>query len=63
MDKLSKCKCGGKARYREKNNYCWIECGKKCGLKTGTYNKGYCTSENYEAERQVIMAWNRMVDK
>ena len=36
MDKVLNCKCGGKARYREKGAYCWIEC-RKCGNKTGYY--------------------------
>ena len=51
---IPKCKCGGKARYREKGEHCWIEC-RKCGTKTGYYRtKGADTAA-------MICEWNRMI--
>ena len=63
MDKkLNVCKCGAKARVRNKGQYIWVECKNKCGMKTGTY-RAYCTSEAYDAEERAIIDWNRMVSE
>lgn len=59
-NKLLPCKCGATARLRNKEPYIWIECKKKCGVKTGSY-RAFCTSEAYEAEEKAIEDWNRMV--
>lgn len=56
------CKCGSPARVRYKIPVTWVECKKKCGMKTGFYVDGY-EQRDPEAENKAIMEWNRMVFK
>ena len=55
---IPKCKCGGKARYREKGEHCWIEC-RKCGKRTGYYPRPTYDVEN--AFSELVQEWNRMI--
>ena len=54
-----KCKCGADARIRHKDPYVWIECKKKCGMRTGSH----LVFVKEFAEREAITQWNRMVQQ
>ena len=54
-----KCKCGAKARIRNKGGKWWVECREKCGLHTGYYSSVY---DDLIAEERAVSDWNRMVD-
>lgn len=54
---IPKCSCGGKARYRGKGGYCWIEC-RKCGKRTGFFPRPIFDVEN--AFSDIVQEWNRM---
>ena len=58
----SKCTCGADARIRYRIPVTWVECKKKCGMKTGFFPD---CSEQYDpdSQRQAVEAWNRMVKK
>jgi len=64
IDSLMKpklCKCGAKARIRYRIPYFWVECDKKCGMKTGFHADG---DEQYDprAKAKAVVEWNRMVN-
>ena len=54
------CVCGAYARVRYKIPVTWVECQKKCGMRTG-----YFIDKNIphdpDSEDEAIKAWNRMV--
>lgn len=56
---IPKCKCGGKARYREKGEYCWIEC-RKCGKRTGYYPNGRMTPKVTMLIEALVSEWNNL---
>ena len=53
------CKCGSAARIRYKDPYVWVECKKKCGMKTGSY----LVFVKETSERDAIVKWNDMVSQ
>ena len=50
------CKCGAKARIRHRDPYVWVECDKKCGMKTGSY----LVFVRGIAEQDAIKKWNEL---
>ena len=60
--KPDKCKCGADARIRYKKPFTWVECKKKCGMKTGCYCD-IIGEPDPHSQLQAITAWNRMVTK
>ena len=56
------CKCGGCARIRYRIPVFWVECRKKCGMKTGYFADG---NEPFDpqARDKAVIEWNRMVQK
>ena len=56
----SRCRCGADARIRYRIPCHWVECKKKCGMKTGFFPDRY---EHYdpEARERAVEEWNRMV--
>jgi len=58
MNEPLKCKCGAEARVRYRMPFTWVECKKKCGMKTGYYCDAY-----EQSKRQAIDDWNRLVKK
>lgn len=58
--KAEKCSCGAEARIRYRMPFTWVECKKKCGLRTGVYSDWY-EQRDPESEREAIQEWNRMV--
>jgi hypothetical protein len=42
--------------------FTWVECKKKCGMRTGVYCDGYEQCDP-EARKEAIEAWNRLVKK
>lgn len=60
--KIERCSCGAEARMRYKVPVTWIECKKKCGMKTAFYtdngNNGHCDRATRDL---AIMEWNRNV--
>ena len=40
--------------------YTWVECKKKCGMRTGSFVDGY-DQRDLKAERKAVQEWNRMV--
>ena len=60
--KLEKCKCGAKARVRYKNPFTWVECEKKCGVRTGVYCD-VIGDEDFISRRRAESDWNRLVKK
>ena len=62
MDNLKPCKCGSAARIRYRMPYTWVECKKKCGMRTGSFVDGY-DQRDLKAERKAVQEWNRMVNK
>jgi len=61
-DTLLPCRCGADARIRYRDPYVWIECKKKCGMKTG-YIFEFVSAERWKSEQQAAEEWNRMVSK
>ena len=57
-----KCRCGTEARVRYRIPVFWVECRKKCGMKTGYHCDG---AEPYdpEAKNAAVKEWNRMVSE
>ena len=60
-NKPMRCKCGADSRVRHKDPYVWVECKKKCGMKTGSFLA--FVKEDNVAERDAIKKWNRMVEQ
>ena len=56
------CKCGACARIRYRIPVTWVECKRKCGMKTGYFADG---QEQFDpaARNEAVRAWNRMVQK
>ena len=42
--KLLPCKCGADARIRYRMPFTWVECKKKCGMRTGYYVDGWAST-------------------
>ena len=60
---LKNCNCGGKARYRYREPYHWVECrNKTCpyNMRTRYYHDIYKT-EDPAAKQRAEEEWNRMV--
>jgi hypothetical protein len=56
------CICGSSARVRYRIPVTWVECKKKCGMKTGYYID--CNEQcDPEAREAAVAEWNRMVSK
>lgn len=55
----TKCKCGADARTRNSGEYVWVECKKKCGMRTGVYRE---ISVDV-ARLKAVSDWNRLVKK
>ena len=51
------CKCGADARVRHRDPYVWVECKKKCGMKTGSF----LVFIREISEQDAINKWNGMV--
>ena len=60
--KLLPCKCGAGARIRYSVPATWVECRRKCGIRTAYYVDD---KEQFdpEARRLAIEEWNRVVKK
>lgn len=58
--KLLPCKCGADARIRYRMPFTWVECKKKCGIRTGVFCDGYEQSDP-ESRRKAIETWNKIV--
>ena len=56
------CVCGSYARVRYKIPVVWVECRKKCGMKTGYYVDKNIPHDP-DSEEEAINAWNRMVQR
>ena len=54
------CKCGSEARVRYKIPYYWVECKRKCGMKTGFYPDKKEVRDP-QSEDEAVKAWNRMM--
>ena len=59
-EKTIPCKCGAEARIRYKAPYTWVECKKKCGMRTGVFMDWYEFCDPTQRKRAVA-EWNRMV--
>ena len=57
--KPNRCVCGGAARVRFKDPYVWVECKKKCGMKTGSF----MVFVKEIAEQDAIKQWNKVVQQ
>lgn len=57
-----KCSCGAYPRIRYKVPVVWVECRKKCGMKTG-YFPDKTVPHDPESEAEAILAWNKAVLK
>lgn len=57
-----KCRCGADARIRYKIPVFWVECRKKCGMRTGYHADGYDQFDPL-AKEEAVKDWNRMVQK
>ena len=57
---LNKCVCGSDGRIRYKIPTFWVECKKKCGMRTRYYSD---ENEQYDsnAKDSAVKEWNRMV--
>lgn len=62
MPLLMNCVCGSYARVRYKIPVVWVECRKKCGMKTGYYVDKNIPHDP-DSEEEAINTWNRMVQK
>lgn len=58
----SKCRCGAESRVRYRIPVTWVECRKKCGMRTGFY-PDINEQHDPEAVDKAINEWNRMVSK
>lgn len=54
---IPKCSCGGKARYREKGDYCWIEC-RECSKRTGYFQRQI--SDVLDTFSKIVPYWNEL---
>lgn len=54
------CVCGASARIRYRIPVVWIECRKKCGMRT-RYYPDVNSVRDPESEDKAILEWNRMV--
>lgn len=54
------CKCGAEARIRFKDPYIWVECKKKCGMRSG-FHFIFISTEKELCTEHAIEQWNRMV--
>lgn len=61
-DKILPCKCGADARIRFRDPYIWIECKKKCGMRSGFIFE-FVSAERWKAEQQAVEEWNRLVSE
>lgn len=59
-DKILPCKCGADARIRFRDPYVWVECKKKCGMKSG-YIFEFVPAERWKSEQKAVDDWNRLV--
>lgn len=59
---VSKCVCGADARIRYKIPVFWVECKKKCGMRTRFYSDND-DAYNVTAKDSAVKEWNRMVSK
>lgn len=59
-EKILPCKCGSDARVRYRLPYYWVECKKKCGMKTG-FHLDVFNQCNPKAKQEAIEEWNRLV--
>lgn len=59
-NKLLPCKCGADARVRYRMPFTWVECKKKCGIRTGVFCDGYEQCDP-ESRRKAIETWNKIV--
>ena len=57
-----RCKCGAEARIRYRLPVFWVECRKKCGMKTGFF-PDYTEQFDPVAREEAVKAWNRMVSE
>lgn len=57
-----KCRCGAEARIRYRIPCTWVECKKKCGMKTG-YFPDYFEQCDPESRNEAVNVWNRMVQR
>jgi hypothetical protein len=56
----SKCTCGADARIRHRDPYVWVECKKKCGMKSG-FIFLWIPDDKGEAEQFAVDEWNKKV--
>jgi hypothetical protein len=62
MPSPMQCSCGAYPRIRYRIPVVWVECRRKCGMKTGFYPDKAGTHDP-DSEAEAIMAWNRMVSE
>ena len=63
MEELKPCpRCGKQAKIRYKMPYTWIECKKKCGMKTGYYADWY-EQADLASRIKAIAEWNSLKDE
>ena len=58
-----KCVCGAEARVRYRMPFFWVECKKKCGMKTGCVRDSLEELYDPNAREEAVRIWNRMVNK
>jgi hypothetical protein len=56
------CKCGAEARIRYRMPVFWVECKRKCGMRTGYFSDWY-EQLDPESREEAVKAWNRMVSE
>lgn len=54
------CKCGADARIRYRDPYLWVECKKKCGMKSG-YFFIFVSTEKEPCTEEAVRQWNQAV--
>ena len=59
-EKILPCKCGKQAKVRYRMPYTWVECKKKCGMRTGVYCDCY-EQHDPDSRREAIAEWNKRV--
>ncbi len=60
-DKLMRCKCGGRPRYRYSMPVHWVECrNKRCDMHT-RYYADMKEDDDPESKQRAIEEWNKMV--
>ena len=57
---LSKCTCGAEARIRYRMPFTWVECKKKCGVRTGVFCD-YYEQHDPDAREEAIKSWNALI--